>query len=449
MGKQAPKQLSLPIYNVALGVNPAAVGTVLALGRMVDAFTDPFVGHVSDRLETRWGRRRPLIFLGSIFAGLFFTALWLFPRDLTPASYLVYFIVASFLYYLMLSLFCVPWFALGYELAPNYDERTRLMAFPSVLGPVGQILVSWLYPLTQLWIFTDTIQGIRWVGFGAGLVIVLFGLLPVLLVRERFSSAELAARRTKPQSSFFASVKAALRNGPFVRLTAAITTVLIGTSMVGGLGFYVFVFYLFGGDKMAGSLLLGWHMSIGLVSNMVFTPWLARLSVRFGKKEVFLAAIAWGFVRLSGLWFLLNPAYPWLVLVNAVLIGVDNGAIFMLCHAMIADVCDVDERDSGNRREGLYGSLFSWVYKNGIALSYALSGYILVWIGFHRELGGHQPPATLMWMKTFYCVVPAVLFLLAFFVLYSYPISRRVATEVRAELNERRRAAAAAREERS
>ncbi len=449
VGKQAPKQLSLPIYNLALGVSPDAVGTVLALGRIVDAFTDPFVGNVSDRLASRWGRRRPMILLGVIFAGLFFTALWLCPRGLTPGGCLIYFIGASLLYYMSLSVFCVPWYALGYELAPNYDERTRLMAFQGFMGPLGQILVFWLYPWTQIGIkhgwFSDTIQGIRWIGFGAGIVMVVFGLLPVFLVRERFGSDAAATRKAnKKRPSLWAGIKAAVKNGPFVRLSIAVTTVLIGTSMVGGLGLYVFIFYLFGGDKAAGSVLLGWHGTMGLISNMVCTPMLSKFSVRFGKKEVFLAAIAWGFVRLCGLWFLLDPAHPYLVLVNAVLIGVDNAAIFMLCHAMIADVCDVDERDCGSRREGLYGSLFSWLYKNGIALAYALSGFILVWIGFDRKLGGHQAHSTLLLMKAFYCVVPAMFFLIAFLVFWRYPISRRFATQVRAELDDRRRAAAAA-----
>jgi GPH family glycoside/pentoside/hexuronide:cation symporter len=438
MGKQAPKQLSLPIYNVTLGVNSAYVGTVLAAGRLVDAFTDPFVGYLSDGLATRWGRRRPFIFLGALLAGFFFSVIWLYPRGLSASGYLAWFITASFLYYLMLSLFCVPWYALGYELAPTYDERTRLMSFPSILGPVGQILVSWLFPLTQLPIFSDTIQGIRWVGTGAGLVLVIFGLLPVLLVRERFGSAPKAKAEKKPRPSLLTGIKAAVKNGPFVRLTLAVTLILIGVSLVGGLGFYVFVYYLHGGDKAAGSVLLGWHMTIQLVANMLLAPFMAKLSVRFGKKEIFLAAIVWGCVRSALLWFLLNPAHPKLVLVNAVLMGVDNVVIFMLCHAMIADVCDLDERDHGNRREGLFGSLFSWVFKNGIALSYALSGFVLVWAGYEPAKGVAQTARTLGLMKLFYSAVPAAFFLLAFTVFYHYPISRRVATEVRNELEERR-----------
>ncbi len=79
MGKLAPRELAMPIYNVLLGVSPTAMGLVLALGRFIDAFTDPLTGNVSDRTKSPWGRRRPFIFLGVIFVGLFFTTLWWFP----------------------------------------------------------------------------------------------------------------------------------------------------------------------------------------------------------------------------------------------------------------------------------------------------------------------------------------------------------------------------------
>jgi GPH family glycoside/pentoside/hexuronide:cation symporter len=247
--------------------------------------------------------------------------------------------------------------------------------------------------------------------------------------------------KKKAKPSLIDGAKAAARNSPFVRLTIAFTLLLMGTSLVGGLGFYVHVFYLFGGDTKAGGILSGWHTTAGLLSNIVLTPLVSRLSVRFGKKEIFLAAMVWGIGRMALLWFLLDPAHPWLVIVNGILMGVDNSAIFMLCHAMIADVCDVDERDHGSRREGLFGALYAWVFKTGLALAYAVSGYILVLIGFDRALGGAQAAHTMLWLKLSYCVVPAVFFLAGLVVFFRYPISRDFAARVRAELDVRRHAA--------
>ncbi|OAM88547.1 MFS transporter [Termitidicoccus mucosus] len=446
--KQAPKQLSLPIYNIALGVNPGVIGTLLALGRVWDAFTDPLVGHWSDKLVTRWGRRKPFIAIGSFLTALFFAAMWLFPRGLTPGQYVAYYAVSSALFYLALGVFSVPWYAMGYELAGNYDERTKLMAFPSIFGPVGQILVGWLYWFTQRSFFADTIEGVRYTGLGAGVIMLFFGLMPVLLVKERKIPAAAATAQAKspaqarPRASFFAGVKAAVKNAPFRRLTIAFTLIICGTSLVGGLGLYVFVYCLHGGNKDAGSLLMGMHTTIWLVSSIIMTPPVTRLSVKFGKKEIFIAALVWSVLRMILLWFLLAPGHPWLVLVNSVLSGVDNAAIFMLCHAMIADVCDHDELENGVRREGLFGALYGWFFKTGIALAFAISGYMLALTGFDARLGGAQTQATLLFMKICYCGIPALMFLAALAVFARYPLSRRMADDIRAQLAARSKAAA-------
>lgn len=445
IGKQAPKQLSLPIYNVALGLSPAHVGTVLALGRVWDAVTDPIVGHWSDRISSRWGRRRPFLLAGAFLTALFFATMWMVPRGLEPGGYLAWFVVSSFLFYLALTIYSVPWYAMGYEIAPNYDERTRLMAFPSFFGPIAQIGVGWLYALTQMDIFSDTVEGVRWVGMGAGVVLLIFGLFPAFMVKERFTqpvispvSTTTAVTPHAEQAGFWESLKAAAKNRPFVQLTAAFTMVVIGTSMVNGMGFYVHAYYLFGGDTQATGIFNGWQATVMFVSAAACAPLAAKLSVRFGKKEIFLFGLAWGIVRMGLLWFLLDPALPYLALVNSVLFGLDNAIIFMLCHAMIADICDLDEWNHGLRREGLFGAIYAWVFKTGIALSFAISGYMLVVIGYDRDLGGNQSNQTLFLMKACYVGIPAGAFLLASLILRRYPLSRKVAEDLQRKLAARR-----------
>jgi GPH family glycoside/pentoside/hexuronide:cation symporter len=442
VGKQAPKALSLPIYNVALGVSPGWVSTILALGRVWDAFADPFIGQWSDRLQSRWGRRKPLILIGAVLTGVFFAMTWWFPRGLSPWEYTVYFAALSFLFYLGLAIFTVPWYAMGYELTPDYDERTRLQGIASMIGPAGQILATWLYPLTQQrYLFADTIDGVRVVGLIGGVVLIVFGLMPVFMVRERdLPPAAPVAKKNRP--SLWQGMKAAANNRAFLLLTIAFTLVIIGTSLVGGLGFYVHTYYLYGGDTKLGGELTAQSTTIYLIIAVLFTPLVVKLSTSFGKKEVFAAALVWGLGRSLMLWWLLDPAHPWLALVNGLLWGFDNAAIFMLCHAMIADVCDLDELESGERREGLFGALYAWVFKTGLAAAFAVSGYLLVVAGFDRALGGAQSASTLFWMKFSYCGVPALFFIIALVVFLKYPITRAVADRVRGELEARKAAPA-------
>ena len=122
------------ILNLGLGMNPALVGLLGALPRLTDAITDPLMGYISDNTSSRWGRRRPYIFVGAIFACIVFIILWQLPVGMSEIFYFWYFLIGSFVFYLGYTIFATPWVALGYELTPDYHERTRLMGVQKLRG---------------------------------------------------------------------------------------------------------------------------------------------------------------------------------------------------------------------------------------------------------------------------------------------------------------------------
>ena len=119
------------VLNLGLGMNPALVGLLGALPRLTDAFTDPLMGYISDHTKSKWGRRRPYIFVGAIAAGIIFTLLWQLPEGKSEYFYFWYFLIGSVIFYLAYTVFATPWVALGYELTPDYlpanicDARVR------------------------------------------------------------------------------------------------------------------------------------------------------------------------------------------------------------------------------------------------------------------------------------------------------------------------------------
>lgn len=172
------------------------------------------------------------------------------------------------------------------------------------------------------------------------------------------------------------------------------------------------------------------------------TPFVTMLSVRFGKKEIFLFALLYGAARSLFLWLLLSPEHPVLFLVNSVLSGFDNAAIFILCHAMISDVCDFDEFASGQRREGLFGAVYGWIYKTGNSLALVFAGYLLVVFGFQSngaDIVTPQSASTLWWIRLTYCGLPAFTYLVSAWFMWKYPISRLCAERIRIELKLRDR----------
>jgi GPH family glycoside/pentoside/hexuronide:cation symporter len=437
IAKQAPKRLSFPIYNIGLGVNAAWIGTLFSLMRIWDAFTDPLIGHLSDRCSTRFGRRKPFIFAGAILTGIFFAAIWMLPRGLSPGGYMVYLSITLLLFYTALTIFSVPWYAMGYELSDDYDERTKLFAFPSFFSPISQIAVGWLYFLTQRTFFEDTVEGARWVGSITGLLLIVFGLLPVLFVKEREVAEErpLATPRKKP--GFFKSLRQTMTCKPFLMISLTISGILMASALVGSLHYYINIYYLYGGDSSAASTAIGWYWTAVYGVAAVLVPVISWLAVKFGKKAVFQAALFWGVLVMAARWFLYTPEMPYLQLLDGVMYAMLDAAVFLLCQSMIADVCDYDELEHGTRREGAFAAVFGWMFKTGLALGAFVSGILLASIGFDKAIAEMPSPETLETMRIIFAAVPGTIFLIMFVVMFFYPLTKPRMLLIRQTLEQR------------
>ena len=111
-----------------LGMDPLLWGILFFVPRLIDALTDPIMGFITDNTRSRWGRRRPYIFIGAIIAGTGFIAMWqIYPEDGEIYNF-TYFLLISIIFYLGLTIFSTPYVAMGYEMSNDFHERTRLMA---------------------------------------------------------------------------------------------------------------------------------------------------------------------------------------------------------------------------------------------------------------------------------------------------------------------------------
>ena len=155
------------VLNLGLGMNPALVGLLGALPRLIDAFTDPLMGYISDQTRSRWGRRRPYIFVGAILASISFALLWQLPEGKSEDYYFWFFLIGSLIFYLFYTMFATPWVALGYELTPDYHERTRVMAVQNFMGQLAYLVSPWfLWIMQHEGMFDDLASG------AAGLAVV-------------------------------------------------------------------------------------------------------------------------------------------------------------------------------------------------------------------------------------------------------------------------------------
>jgi GPH family glycoside/pentoside/hexuronide:cation symporter len=438
------------VLNLGLGMNSALVGLLGALPRLTDAFTDPIMGYVSDNTRTRWGRRRPYIFVGAIAAGLAFALLWHLPDGRSESFYFWYFLIGSIIFYLAYTVFATPWVALGYELTPDYHERTRLMGVQNFMGQLAYVVAPWFLLFMQNeMIFDNMVDGAAGLAVIVGVVVAVVGIMPALFLRERFSAvaanearerrlAEAGGVVLRNLAGFFRGFLVTIRSKPFLKLCVATFLVFNGFMMVSSFQFYVIIYYVFGGDTVRGAEFAGWAGTVQSIATFGVIALVAWLGTRFGKKRTFYVAVGVSMLGYALKWVCYNPANPWLVVLPAPLLAFGLGGLFTIMPSMIADVVDLDELQTHERREGMYGSIFWWVVKLGMAAALAVGGFLLNATGFDVALEGHQSEQTITLMRLCDAFLPFLASGVAIWVIATFSITEERAHEVRLALEARR-----------
>ena len=441
------------VLNLGFGMDPALVGLLGALPRITDAFTDPVVGYISDNARTEWGRRRPFIFWGAIVSGLLFILLWQIPGGLSEMGIFVWFLVGSILFYLAYTVFATPWVALGFELTPDYNERTRLMGTANFTGQLAYVVSPWfLWIMTYEGFFDTQAEGAAGLAVVVALVVMGVGIIPALVLREPMrgvaasekppasagAGSALAAGLMQNLRDFFAGFKTVLESKPFLLLCAATFLVFNGFMLIASFQSYVLIYYVFGGVQEAGARYVGIAGTVGTVATFAIVAFTTWLGTKIGKRRAFIWSTGLSILGYGLKWVTYDPDMPWLIVLPAPLMAFGLGGLFTLVPAMLADVVDVDELTSGERREGMFGSIYWWVVKLGMAGALALSGVMLNVTGFDVDLGGAQTVETLFLLRVFDVVVPMVFSAIAIWAIWRFPITEATAREVRAELERRR-----------
>lgn len=425
-----------PFFNVALHVAPELLGIAAMVFRVWDAVTDPIMGWVSDRTEFKLGRRRPYIIGGAIAGGLLFALMWWCPRGMSTTFYFSWYMVVSLLFYTAFTVFGVPYLAIGYEMSPDYHERTRIMSYRTWFQSVAGICIQWMFWLTQRDLFEDTVDGMRWVGIGMGILMIIMGVAPGIFLKEReLTLGEKAANREEVKLKHALS---AFTVKPFRYVLAALALAMIGMFTVAILGFYINVYYVFGGDLKAASFILGMGGSFYHLCCMASVPLISWTSTRIGKKNALLLFISVAVAGTLLKWTMFTPENPWLQLVVTGLMAPGLSAVWTLFASMTADVTDFDELENGTRREGSFGGLYGWTQKLGFALCFMIAGFVLKWTGFDAELGGDQSAQTILWMRVLYSAIPAAGLIGAMLCIWRFPLTEKMAREVREKLEARR-----------
>jgi len=378
--------------NISLGLSAFWLGVIMIIPRLWDALSDPIIGHLSDNSRTRWGRRRPYLLVGGILVAVFFVVMWWVPKGdkvqvwfPTETGFqvfqLAYILFSLLLFFTACNIFEIPHGALGMEMTTDYHERTRLFSAKSFVGNLFAMSTPWLFALANMKAFKGTgneADGMRYVSLLIAVLIIPLSFWWTIQLRE--PGFVKAARHEK--TPFWEAMKRTVRNRNFVMLTLTIFTLAMGFNFVQLLGSYIPIFYVFGGNKVAGAYLLGINGTIWAITGLLAVFPLNWISPKLGKRNTLMIAILLMCLAQLSKIVCYNPGFPYLIIMPTILLSAGMLFFFTLGSSMVGDICDEDELQTGYRAEGSYYSIFWWLIKMGTAFASFIAGALIVLTAF-------------------------------------------------------------------
>jgi GPH family glycoside/pentoside/hexuronide:cation symporter len=443
-----PGSLSIFMFFLltAFGMDPFLAGLLGGLPRIFDAITDPIMGFISDNTKSKWGRRRPYIFVGAILSGLLFALLWQLNPDNSQTYNFWYFLIFSMIFLIGNTMYATPLVGLGYEMTSDYNERTRLMAFSQIVGQVAWMIVPWFWVMiANPDIFETQAIGVRQLSLVVGAICIVLGVMPAFFCKG-IDSAKMENRKEISFSTILSNVKdlwygivQVSKNKPFMKLCGATFLVFNGFQLVASFSFFIIVFYMFKGDYAAAG---NWPPMFSTVSAVatafLIIPIITWIANKLGKRKAFLISTSLSIVGYILKWWAFDPENPWLIFMPIPLMAFGIGGLFTLMMSMTADVCDLDELNNGMpRKEGTFGAIYWWMVKLGQALALVLGGLVLKVVGFDGN-AAIQSADTMTHLRIADIVIPVITASFALMVMWKYSLSEQKAREIKAELVERR-----------
>lgn len=433
------------ILILSLGFSPLVAGFLGAIPRLIDAITDPIMGYLSDHTRSRWGRRRPYIFVGAVLAGISYMFMYqLYPENGIQYNfwYVLFFSITTTL---GMTIFAVPLVAMGFEMTADYHERTRLMAVSQWLGQFAWMIAPWFWVIiASPELFDSPAEGARKTALWVGGVCLALGILPALFCKEPVLPGNVEETPLSMSSfvanmkTFFKGIWQTLTCWPFMQLCLATFFVFNGFKVIAGFAFFIIIFYLFNGDIEAAGSWPAWFGTVSAIATaFLVIPVISKASQRIGKRNTFIAATGFSIIGYVLKWWGFDPENPYMMFLPIPFLSFGIGGLFTLMMSMTADVCDLDELENGERREATFGAVYWWMVKMGGALGLLATGAILEFVGFDQN-AATQTAETMTLLRIADISLPILTSLAAIWVMWSYNLSEERAHEIRLALEERR-----------
>lgn len=428
--------------NVA-GIRPGLAGTILMIGKIWDAVNDPLVGVLSDRtVSSRWGRRLPWLLYGAVPFGFFYFLQWIVPQfsnDPTAQQWGLfwYYVAIAIVSQALYTVVNLPYTALTAELTQDYNERTSLTSFRFVFSIGGSILSIILAQVIFARVADPKQQYLI-----LGAIVAIIAVLPLYWcvwgIRDRVLAVEAQRREVQVSEAipFFQQLRIVFNNRPFLYVVGIYLCSWLALQVIASVIPYYVVNWMRRPSDEIPLVILGFQ---GTSLLMLFV-WSA-VSKKIGKKAVYFIGVSLWIIALIGIFFL-RPGQVGLMYFLAAIAGIGVSTAYLIPWSMVPDVIELDELNTGQRREGIFYSLVVLLQKFSLALAIFLVGFSLEWSGFQQTSSGQaapdQPYSALLTIRLVISLLPALCLVIGLVLAYFYPITREVHAEILLKLKERK-----------
>lgn len=416
-------------YTDIFGLTAAAVGTMFLVTKIVDAISDPIMGLIADRTDSRWGKFRPYLLWAAVPYGLCGYAMFASP-DLSYAGKLVYAYVTYSLMMLAYTAINVPYSALMGVISPSSIERTKVASYRFFCAFTASWLIgTFVTPLKNILGGGDEALGFQ-------LTMLIFAVISVLLFWTTFATTRERVRPPSTTSDLNQDFRALFSNGPWKALFAAGVFALMNIAVRNGTLLYYFKYYV--GDDGTRIFLIfdktAIFMSTGLLAMLVGVALTRTLSSRFEKRHLMIVLSLLNALSMALFFFTPPDKYSLMVAINCAG-ALAAGPTPALVWSMYADCADYGEWKTGRRTTALVFSTVQFSHKLGLAVGVGLAGIILAWFGFVANEA--QSATSMLGIRLMFSVFPAALAILGVIAIYFYRIDSEMLRRMEQDLKER------------
>jgi GPH family glycoside/pentoside/hexuronide:cation symporter len=334
---------------------------------------------------------------------------------------------------------------MGYEMSDDFHERTNIMAISQWIGQWAWVIAPlfWIIMYDENW-FPSADIAVRELAIWVAIPCAIFAIIPAVFIESKSTLNEdyeplNFANIGNSLKKIFESFSEAFKIKDFRRLCGATFLIFNAFNTVAALTFFVIVYKLFNGDAGASGIWVSMFGCLGaLGTTFIVIPTVAWMSKKIGKKRAFMMSQAISLIGYVMLYFLFIPGKPWMYIIALPFFSFGIGSLFMIMMSMTADVIDVDEINTGKRREGIFGAIYWWMVKVGYGIAGALSGVIITVVGFSPDLTTQDQQAAVDGLHAFFCFFPMGGTIIAMIIMWNYSITEGKANEIKEILTKRK-----------